>query len=207
MVSPMPLSSAARFIGDAPCALVLGDNLFFGHGLTGLLRQAVARSRGATVFAYKVRDPERYGVVEFDGDGRALSLEEKPEQPRSTWAVTGLYFYDNRVVDIAASLKPSARGELEITDINRRYLEWGELQVERLSRGYAWLDTGTYESLLEAAEFVRAIEHRQGIKIACVEEVAYRMGFIGRDRLLQLVEPLKKSGYGEYLHSVANEAP
>ena len=196
-----------RFIGGAPCALVLGDNLFFGHGLTSLLRQAVAQNRGATIFAYKVRDPERYGVVEFDAGGRALSLAEKPETPRSAWAVTGLYFYDNRVVDIAASLKPSARGELEITDINRRYLEWSELQVERLGRGYAWLDTGTYDSLLEAAEFVRAIEHRQGIKIACVEEVAYRMGFIGRDLLLQLSEPLKKSGYGEYVERVAEEAP
>ena len=208
---PRGLADAFRvgrsFIGDAPCALALGDNLFFGHGLTGLLREAVARLRGATVFAYKVRDPERYGVVEFDVSGRALSLEEKPVNPHSCWAVTGLYFYDNRVVDIAASLKPSARGELEITDVNRRYLEWGEIQVERLSRGYAWLDTGTHESLLEAAEFVRVIEHRQGIKIACVEEVAYRMGFIGRDQLLELVEPLKKSGYGDYLSSVAEERP
>jgi glucose-1-phosphate thymidylyltransferase len=195
------------FIGGACCALVLGDNLFFGHGLTGVLQQAALRGCGATVFAYKVRNPERYGVVEFAGDGRALCLEEKPAQPRSSWAVTGLYFYDNRVVDIAAGLKPSPRGELEITDVNRRYLEWGELHVERLGRGYAWLDTGTHESLLEAAEFVRAIEHRQGIKIACVEEVAYRMGFIDRDRLLELVDPLKKSGYGEYLRSVAEEAP
>ena len=195
------------FIGNARCALVLGDNLYFGHGLTSILQQAAQGDRAATVFAYKVRDPERYGVVEFDRNGQALSLEEKPVQPRSSWAVTGLYFYDNRVVDIAAGLKPSPRGEIEITDINRRYLEWGELHVERLGRGYAWLDTGTHESLLEAAEFVRAIEHRQGIKIACVEEVAYRMGFLSRDRLLELVEPLQKSGYGEYLRNVADEPP
>ncbi len=195
------------FIGNARCALVLGDNLYFGHGLTSILQQAAQGDRAATVLAYKVRDPERYGVVEFDRNGKALSLEEKPVQPRSSWAVTGLYFYDNRVVDIAAGLKPSPRGEIEITDINRRYLEWGELHVERLGRGYAWLDTGTHESLLEAAEFVRAIEHRQGIKIACVEEVAYRMGFVSRDRLLALVEPLQKSGYGDYLRNVADEPP
>ena len=195
------------FIGNARCALVLGDNLYFGHGLTSILQQAAQGDRAATVFAYKVRDPERYGIVEFDRNGQALSIEEKPVQPRSSWAVTGLYFYDNRVVDIAAGLKPSPRGEIEITDINRRYLEWGELHVERLGRGYAWLDTGTHESLLEAAEFVRAIEHRQGIKIACVEEVAYRMGFVSRDRLLELVEPLQKSGYGDYLRNVADEPP
>ena len=195
------------FIGSERCALVLGDNLFFGHGLTRVLQQAALGDRAATVLAYKVRDPERYGVVEFDGNDSAVSLEEKPVRPRSNWAITGLYFYDNRVVDIAAGLKPSPRGELEITDINRRYLEWGELQVEQLGRGYAWLDTGTHESLLEAAEFVRAIEHRQGIKIACIEEVAYRMGFVSRDRLLELIEPLEKSGYGDYLRGVAEERP
>ena len=195
------------FIGSEDCALILGDNLFFGHGLTHVLQQAVLGDRAATIFAYKVRDPKRYGVVEFDDKGRAVSLEEKPVQPRSSWAVTGLYFYDNHVVDIATGLKPSPRGELEITDINRRYLEWGQLKVEQLGRGYAWLDTGTHELLIEAAEFVRAIEHRQGIKIACIEEVAYRMGFISRDRLLELVEPLRKSGYGEYLGSVAKETP
>ena len=196
-----------NFIGSARCALILGDNLFFGHGLTRVLQQAALCDRAATVLAYKVRDPERYGVVEFDSEGCALSLEEKPIRPRSSWAVTGLYFYDNRVVDIAANLEPSARGELEITDINRRYLEWGELQVKRLGRGYAWLDTGTHESLLEAAEFVRAIEHRQGIKIACIEEVAYRMGFVSRDSLLKLARPLQNSSYGEYLRSVAEESP
>ena len=194
-----------EFVGGDRCALVLGDNLFFGHGLPDLLQAAASRDHGATVFGYKVRDPERYGVVEFDADGRALSLEEKPARPRSSWAVTGLYFYDNWVLDIAAALKPSARGELEITDVNRHYLESGALHVERLGRGYAWLDTGTHDSLLEAGEFVRAIEHRQGVKIACVEEVAYRMGLLDRDSLLELADPLKKSGYGGYLHEVANE--
>jgi glucose-1-phosphate thymidylyltransferase len=194
-----------EFVGGERCALVLGDNLFFGHGLPDLLQVAASRDRGATVFAYKVRDPERYGVVEFDADGCALSLEEKPTRPRSSWAVTGLYFYDNRVLDIAATLKPSARGELEITDVNRHYLESGALHVEQFGRGYAWLDTGTHDSLLEAGEFVRAIEHRQGMKIACVEEVAYRMGFIDRAGLLALAEPLKKSGYGDYLCDVAEE--
>ena len=193
------------FIGSARCALILGDNLFFGHGLTEVLQRAALSDRAATILAYKVRDPERYGVVEFDSKGCAFSLEEKPVRARSSWAVTGLYFYDNRVIDVAADLKPSARSELEITDINRRYLELGELQVERLGRGYAWLDTGTHESLLEAAEFVRAIEHRQGIKIACIEEVAYRMGFVSRNSLLKLAKPLQKSSYGEYLRSVAQE--
>ncbi|MFC4352548.1 glucose-1-phosphate thymidylyltransferase RfbA [Fodinicurvata halophila] len=166
------------FIGGESCALVLGDNLFYGHSLTDTLRRAVGNQAGATVFAYHVSEPQRYGVVEFDDNNRAISLEEKPEQPRSNWAVTGLYFYDNRVVDIAADLKPSARGELEITDVNRRYLEMGELKVERLGRGYAWLDTGTHDSLLEAAEFVRTLQHRQGVQIASVEEVARYQGFI-----------------------------
>ena len=194
-----------EFVGRESCALVLGDNLFFGHGLTDLIQEAAARDRGATVFAYQVQDPERYGVIEFDDDGRALSLEEKPKQPRSKWAVTGLYFYDNRVIDVATKLAPSARGELEITDLNRRYLEWGELRVEQLGRGYAWLDTGTHDSLLEAAEFVRVIERRQSLKIACVEEVAYRMGLIDCKELLLLAEPLQKSGYGAYLRRIAEE--
>ncbi len=194
-----------EFVGGESCALVLGDNLFFGHGLTDLIQEAAARDRGATVFAYQVQDPERYGVIEFDDDGRALSLEEKPKQPRSKWAVTGLYFYDNRVIDVATRLAPSARGELEITDLNRYYLEWGELRVQRLGRGYAWLDTGTHDSLLEAAEFVRVIERRQSLKIACVEEVAYRMGLIDCKELLLLAEPLQKSGYGAYLRRIAEE--
>jgi glucose-1-phosphate thymidylyltransferase len=193
------------FIGGERSALVLGDNLFFGHGLTDLLHAAATRKGGATVFAYQVRDPERYGVVEFGRDGRARSLEEKPARPRSNWAVTGLYFYDSRVLDIAAGLSPSARGELEITDINRQYLAWGELHVEQLGRGYAWLDTGTHDSLVEAMEFVRTIQHRQGVAIACVEEVAYRMGFINRVQLLSLAKPLLKSGYGEHLMRVAHE--
>jgi glucose-1-phosphate thymidylyltransferase len=193
------------FVGTARSALVLGDNLFFGHGLTDQLRQAVAREKGATVFAYQVRDPERYGVVEFDETGSALSLEEKPRAPRSNWAVTGLYFFDNRVVDIAADLKPSQRGELEITDVNRQYLEWGELHVERLGRGYAWLDTGTHDSLVDATEFVRTIQNRQGVGIASVEEVAFRMGFIDADTLRALAEPLLKNGYGAHLMRVAAE--
>jgi glucose-1-phosphate thymidylyltransferase len=193
------------FVGTARSALVLGDNLFFGHGLTDQLRQAVAREKGATVFAYQVRDPERYGVVEFDETGSALSLEEKPRAPRSNWAVTGLYFFDNRVVDIAADLKPSQRGELEITDVNRQYMEWGELHVERLGRGYAWLDTGTHDSLVDATEFVRTIQNRQGVGIASVEEVAFRMGFIDADTLRALAEPLLKNGYGAHLMRVAAE--
>jgi glucose-1-phosphate thymidylyltransferase len=167
-----------EFVGRERCALILGDNLFYGHGLTEQLRIAAGRARGATVFAYQVRDPERYGVVEFDSDNAVLSLEEKPVAPRSNWAVTGLYFYDNRALDIAARLKPSGRGELEITDISRQYLEWGELHVERLGRGYAWLDTGTHDSLLEAAEFVRTIQHRQGVKVADPLDVARAMGFV-----------------------------
>jgi glucose-1-phosphate thymidylyltransferase len=188
-----------RFIGGDTVCLVLGDNIFYGQGLAKRLQAVAARERGATVFAYWVRDPERYGVVEFDADGRAVSLEEKPRQPRSNYAVTGLYFYDNRVVEIAEGLERSARGELEITDLNRRYLERGELNVELLGRGTAWLDTGTHESLLQASTFVQVVEQRQGLRIACPEEVAWRMGFIGDDDLRRIAQPLAKSGYGEYL--------
>ncbi len=187
------------FVGGDPVCLVLGDNLFYGHGLARRLQAAAGLERGATVFAYPVRDPERYGVVEMDAEGRAVSLEEKPERPRSNLAVTGLYFYDNRVIEIAGGLERSPRGELEITDVNRRYLEWGELRVELLGRGYAWLDTGTHASLLQAANFVQVIEDRQGLKIACPEEIAWRMGFIDDHGLRRLARPLVKSGYGEYL--------
>lgn len=187
-----------KFIGDASCALVLGDNLFYGDGLSTKLRQACQR-KGATVFSYHVSDPERYGVVEFDGDGNAQSIEEKPKVPRSNWAVTGLYFYDNEVVDIAKSIRPSSRGELEITDVNRAYLAKGSLRVEQLGTGYAWLDTGTHDSLLEAAEFVRMIEHRQGLKIACPEAIAYELGFIGAENLQTIIESLGKSSYSNSL--------
>jgi glucose-1-phosphate thymidylyltransferase len=187
------------FIGAHHVALVLGDNIFYGDGLSAILQQAAAPRPGATVFGYQVRNPQAYGVVEFDARGKAIDIEEKPARPRSAWAVTGLYFYDNRVAGIAAGLKPSARGELEITDLNNVYLERGELTVEKLGRGCAWFDTGTHESLLEAAEFVRTIEMRQGLKIACVEEVAYHMGYIDRDRLLALARHLDKSEYGRYL--------
>jgi len=193
------------FVGQDPCALVLGDNIFYGHALAGDLLDAARRPSGATVFAYRVNDPERYGVVEFDADGRAVSLEEKPARPKSHYAVTGMYFYDNRVVEIARSLKPSARGELEITDVNRRYLETGDLHVKTMGRGYAWLDTGTQESLIEASLFVQTIEKRQGLKIACPEEVAYRMGYIDAAQLEALARPLEKSGYGRYLLSVLAE--
>lgn len=190
---------AKEFLAGAPSALVLGDNLFYGHDLVKLLRSAAARERGATVFAYPVSDPERYGVVEFDAEGRAVSLEEKPARPKSRYAVTGLYFYDERAVPFAESLKPSARGELEITDLNRRYLEEGDLRVEVMGRGMAWLDTGTHESLLEAGAFIHTLEKRQGLKVACPEEIAYRMGYISADQLRALAEPLAKSGYGRYL--------
>jgi glucose-1-phosphate thymidylyltransferase len=196
---------AKKFIGKDRLALVLGDNLFHGHDLSQLLASAAARKKGATVFAYPVTDPQRYGVVEFDAKGKAVSLEEKPKKPKSRYAVVGLYFYDNRVVKIAEGLKPSARGELEITDINRRYLEWGALEVVPMGRGYAWLDTGTHESLLEAAHFIETIEKRQGLKVACPEEIAYRQGYISAQKLRALARPLARSGYGEYLLRVLQE--
>ena len=187
------------FVGQDRVALVLGDNIFHGHGLPEHLQAAAARASGATVFAYYVRDPERYGVVELAQDNRALSIEEKPARPRSSYAVTGLYFYDNRVLDIASGLKPSARGELEITDVNRAYLEAGDLHVEVLGRGFAWLDTGTHESLQNASTFIEIVERRQGLKIACIEEIAFRMGYIGPDELRALAEPMRKNDYGGYL--------
>ena len=192
----------ADFVGESPSCLILGDNIFYGHGLSELLNKAIQRAEGATVFAYHVRDPQRYGVVEFDETMRAVSIEEKPIDPKSSWAVTGLYFYDKDVVEIAASLKPSARGELEITDLNRIYLERGRLNVEKMGRGYAWLDTGTPDSLLEAAEFVATLERRQGFKIACLEEVAWRMGFISYKALIGEGERFTKSDYGRYILSV-----
>ena len=194
-----------EFAGRDSVALILGDNVFYGHELTGLLARAAAREKGATVFAYPVKDPQRYGVVEFDARGKAVSLEEKPRQPKSRYAVVGLYFYDNRVLEVAAGLKPSARGELEITDVNRQYLAWGELEVLTMGRGFAWLDTGTHESLLEASQFIETIEKRQGLKIACPEEIAYRMGYIDAARLEALARSLAKSGYGEYLLRVLSE--
>jgi glucose-1-phosphate thymidylyltransferase len=191
------------FIGEDRVALVLGDNIFYGHGLPNLLISAIARPRGATVFAYVVSDPDRYGVVEIDPQGRALSIEEKPAAPRSNLAVTGLYFYDNSVVDIAASLKPSPRGELEITDVNRTYMEHQALKVEIMGRGFAWLDTGTHDSLLEAGQYVEVLERRQGLKINCPEEIAYHKGFIDRDRLIASADRYGKSGYGKYLMQIA----
>ncbi len=193
------------FLAGQPSALVLGDNLFYGHEIADDLRAAGQRERGATVFAYPVQDPERYGVVEFDEAGHAVSLEEKPAQPKSRYAVTGLYFYDSRVSDIARGLKPSPRGELEITDINRRYLEWGDLDVQVMGRGHAWLDTGTHESLLEAGLFIQTIEKRQGLKIACPEEIAWRTGWIDSDQLRGLARPLAKNGYGQYLLRMLEE--
>lgn len=193
------------FIGKDNCALVLGDNIFYGHNFEQELAGAMARTQGATVFAYQVRDPERYGVVSFDKQGRATSLVEKPTKPESSFAVTGLYFYDNQVVDMAQQLKPSARGELEITDINRLYLEREQLHVEIMGRGYAWLDTGTHESLIEASNFIETIEHRQGLKVACPEEIAFRNGFIDTEKLLQLAQPLAKNEYGQYLLRLVKE--
>jgi glucose-1-phosphate thymidylyltransferase len=195
----------ADFIGNSRTALILGDNIFYGHDFAQSLKSAIARQAGARVFAYHVNDPERYGVVEFDAGGKALSLEEKPAKPKSNYAVTGLYFYDHQVVDFAKSLKPSARGELEITDLNRLYLERGELDVEIMGRGYAWLDTGTHESLLEANQFVATLENRQGLKIACPEEIAYRNGWIDREQLLELAKPLLKGRYGQYLVAISAE--
>ena len=195
-----------KFIGDKRSALVLGDNIFYGHDLSRMLQAAAAREHGATVFAYPVQDPERYGVVEFDAQRRALSIEEKPQRPKSRYAVTGIYFYDRQVVEIAKSLKPSPRGELEITDVNRRYLEQGQLHTEVMGRGYAWLDTGTQDSLIEAAAFIQTIEKRQGLKVACPEEIAYHLGYITAAQMEQLAAKLGKSGYGSYLLQVLREA-
>ncbi|HEX2190384.1 MAG TPA: glucose-1-phosphate thymidylyltransferase RfbA [Longimicrobiaceae bacterium] len=194
------------FTGDGPVCLILGDNIFYGHGLTDSLQRAAARTEGATVFGYYVKDPQRYGVVEFDGRGRVVGIEEKPQHPKSSYAVTGLYFYDNRVLDIAAGLKPSARGELEITDVNREYLCRGRLDVEIMGRGMAWLDTGTHESLLQASNFIETIEQRQGLKVACPEEIAYRSGWIGAAELERLAAPLR-NGYGEYLLDILRREP
>src|ERR1700730_9752496 len=191
-----------EFIGDDRVCLALGDNIFYAAHFSDYLRSATARQTGATVFAYQVRDPERYGVVQFDADGRALTLEEKPEKPKSSYAITGLYFYDNRVVDIASRLKPSPRGELEITDVNRAYLERRELHVEKLARGIAWLDTGTHDALMQASNYVHAIEERQGLMVACLEEIAYRMGYIGAAELTRLARSMESSGYGQYLFRV-----
>jgi len=194
-----------QFVGDRPVCLVLGDNIFYGGGLSRKLQSAALETDGATVFAYYVQDPERYGVVSFDAQNRAIDIEEKPRHPKSHYAVTGLYFYDNEVVSIAKSIRPSARGELEITDVNRIYLQRGRLRVETLTRGAAWLDTGTHNSLLDASNFIRVVEERQGLKICCPEEIAYRMGFITREQLLALAHPLRKSGYGLYLERIASE--
>ena len=192
-----------EFIGDRPSALVLGDNIFYGHDLVRMLREADAQPTGATIFAYHVKDPERYGVVSFDGQGRALSVQEKPRNPQSHFAVTGLYFYDQQVCEIAASVRPSARGELEITTVNQAYLEQRQLNVQTMGRGFAWLDTGTHESMLEATQFIHTLEQRQGLKVACPEEIAWRYGWISDDQLLALAEPLAKSSYGRYLQAIA----
>lgn len=209
--SPRGLADAfiigREFIGNDPCALILGDNIIYGQGLTDLMRRAVARRSGATIFAYRVRDPEGYGIVSFAKDGTPLTIEEKPRRARSNWAVTGLYFYDNTVVDVAREIKPSARGELEITDVNNAYLDRGELFVETLGRGFAWLDTGTHETLLAASEFVRTVEERQGLKVACVEEVAWRLGYLDSSQLLRLAQSYRSSGYGDYLISLIQEEP
>nr|WP_225776793.1 glucose-1-phosphate thymidylyltransferase RfbA [Pseudomonas sp. Marseille-Q3773] len=194
-----------HFIGSAPTALVLGDNIYYGHDFQQLLCSAMGRQGSASVFAYHVQDPERYGVVEFDTQGKAISLEEKPAKPKSNYAVTGLYFYDNDVIEIAKGIRPSARGELEITDVNRAYLEQNRLSVEIMGRGYAWLDTGTHDSLLEASGYIATIERRQGLKVACPEEVAYRQGWIGAEQLLKLAEPLAKNGYGQYLKRLVQD--
>lgn len=193
------------FLAGAPSALVLGDNIYYGHDFSALLQDANATRSGASVFAYRVNDPERYGVVDFDADGKALSIEEKPAQPKSNYAVTGLYFYDEQVVDIAKSIKPSPRGELEITDVNNVYLQQGQLSVQTMGRGYAWLDTGTHESMLEASQFIATIESRQGLKVACPEEVAYRSGWIGDEQVRQLAKPLQKTGYGRYLLAMLDQ--
>ena len=195
----------ADFIGDDDCALVLGDNVYYGHDLADMMRDADNNKEGATVFAYPVSDPERYGVVEFDENGKALSIEEKPTKPKSRYAITGLYFYDNQVVEIARNLKPSARGELEITDVNQAYLDNGKLNVQVMGRGMAWLDTGTHDSLLDASMFIQTLEQRQGLKVMCPEEIAYRMGYIDAEQLEQLAQPLLKSGYGKYLLNIINE--
>jgi glucose-1-phosphate thymidylyltransferase len=196
-----------RFIGEAPVALALGDNLFYGHGLTESLRRAAERTAGGTIFAYWVRDPERYGVVDFDAAGRAVGIEEKPARPRSSWAVTGLYFYDTRVVDVAAALRPSARGELEITDVNAAYLREGALHVEKLGRGVAWLDTGTHEALLQAAMFIQTLETRQGLMVACLEEIAYRAGWIGAGDVERIAKPMRDNAYGQYLLRLLADEP
>ena len=204
-VQPSPDGLAQAFllgeqhVGNNPSALILGDNLYYGHDFSTLLKRADAKTSGASVFAYHVTDPERYGVVEFDANGKALSIEEKPAKPKSRYAVTGLYFYDHQVVDIAKSIKPSARGELEITSVNEVYLKQGQLNVEIMGRGYAWLDTGTHDSLIEAAQFIQTIEHRQGFKVACPEEIAYRNGWVNAEQLEQLAQPYLKTGYGQYL--------
>jgi glucose-1-phosphate thymidylyltransferase len=200
-------SIGADFVGADRVALVLGDNIFFGHGLPDMLKLAADRERGATVFAYQVRDPERYGVVSFDAAGKAIRIEEKPNDAGSNWAITGLYFFDNEVIHYAAEIEPSWRGELEITDVTRRYLARGALHVEKMGRGFAWLDTGTFESLIDAASFVQTLEQRQGMKIACPEEIAYRMGFISRSQLLELARSLNKSGYGDYLLNLVDSEP